>query len=129
MKPTYMAGLLLLTVAGLLGGSAIISPKAVTPVGAGGSGDPSGAAPLAPPYPNVTIPGIPPAGNCCLWQLEKRIDGKREANFGNPYQCDKGPTARGNMKIEVKLTTAGAFFQNTEIITDGRVMIAHDAFI
>src|SRR5262245_3821404 len=122
MKPNYMAGLLVLIVAAVLLGGATVGPKAVTPARAADSGDPSGAMPLAPPYPNVTIPGIPPAGNCCLWQLEKRIDGKREANFGNPYQCDTGLTARGNMKIEVKITSAGPACDQNDIIPNGMVL-------
>src|SRR5215831_6233549 len=118
MKPTYMASLLvLIVVAVLLGGA--VGLKATTPANGAGNGEPSEAMPLAPPYPNVTIPGIPPAGNCCLWQLEKRVDGKREANFGPVYQCDKGPTARGNMKIELKLTSAGPVCDQNDIVPNG----------
>ncbi len=42
-------------------------------------------------------------GQCCLWQIDRKADGTREAKFGNPYQCDMGKTQRGDMTIKMKL--------------------------
>jgi hypothetical protein len=123
MKPRYIVGVLALIVAAVLVGGAV-SPRRVVPPKAERDGQPSEPMPLAPPFPNVVIPGIPPAGDCCLWQLEKRIDGKREANFGNVYPCQRGPTARGTMKIQVTIKTAGPLCDQNSIIPDGSTLTA-----
>ncbi len=56
------------------------------------------------PFPDVCIPGVPDNGNCCLWEIVRKVDGKREAKYGNPYGCDTGQTRRGDMSITMKLT-------------------------
>lgn len=76
------------------------------------------------PFPDVTIPGIPTTGQCCLWQVEKRVDGKREATFSNPYQCDTGQTARGKMGIKVTLRSAGRPCDQQDIPPDGSTLVA-----
>src|SRR5262249_43948122 len=58
------------------------------------------------PLPTISIPGVPASGQCCLWQVEKRADGKREARFDTPYRCDTGSTARGEMTVKAVLKTA-----------------------
>jgi hypothetical protein len=71
------------------------------------------------PFPDLCIPGVP-AGNCCLWQVEKRFDGTREANYEQPYVCDTGRTVRGELRVKVTLRTAGRLCdQNGALIPDG----------
>jgi len=106
-----------------------IAPSGKDPARAAAERESSPVVPPAPPFPNVTIPGIPAAGNCCLWQLEKRVDGKREASFGPVYQCDKGPTARGNMKIELRIRSAGPICDQNDIIPNGSVLTASGPII
>lgn len=55
------------------------------------------------PFPDVCIPGVPEKGNCCLWEIVRKVDGKREAKYGTPYGCDTGQTRRGEMSIKMKL--------------------------
>jgi len=55
------------------------------------------------PFPDVCIPGVPEKGNCCLWEIVRKVDGKREAKYGDPYTCDFGQTRRGEMSINMKL--------------------------
>jgi len=55
------------------------------------------------PFPDVCIPGVPGKGDCCLWEIVRKVDGKREAKYGNPYGCDTGQTRRGEMSIKMKL--------------------------
>ncbi|HEU4390421.1 MAG TPA: hypothetical protein VFV34_21635 [Blastocatellia bacterium] len=62
---------------------------------------------LQAPFPNVTIPGVPVPGKCCLWQVEERVDGTREAHYDPPYTCDTGQTMRGDMRIKMTIKSAG----------------------
>ncbi len=79
----------------------------------------------ASPIPDVTIPGVPPTGNCCLWQIHKRANGKRTAVFGTPYQCATGQTARGDTRIKLTLNTEGPpCDQGTAIIPNGSILEA-----
>jgi hypothetical protein len=55
------------------------------------------------PFPDVCIPGVPEKGNCCLWEIVRKVDGRRQAKYGNPYTCDMGQTRRGDMSIKMKL--------------------------
>jgi hypothetical protein len=73
-----------------------------------------GAAPS--PFPNVTIPGVPPTGNCCLWQISKTAQGRRDASFGTPYACGTGQTARGTAQIRLNLSSAGATCDQINLI-------------
>lgn len=58
--------------------------------------------------PNITIPGVPPTGNCCLWQIHKKASGERIAQYGTPYNfCNSGQTVRGDMQIKLTLASEG----------------------
>jgi hypothetical protein len=48
-----------------------------------------------------------PAGRCCLYQLHKKMEGRRNGNLGTPYQCGTGQTSRGTVKYEVRLASEG----------------------
>jgi hypothetical protein len=128
MKPIGIAVFLALVVVGVVIGGTV-SLKGAAPASRALAGKSAQPMPPPPPFPNVVIPGIPPAGDCCLWQLEKRIDGQRQANFGNPYKCDTGATARGDLKIVVKLKTAGPVCDQSNIIPDGSVLMAEGPII
>lgn len=69
-------------------------------------------------FPDVCIPGVPEKGDCCLWEIQRRVDGKRVANYGNPYTCDMGPTRRGEMKITMKLKFPGTPCDQQDIPPD-----------
>src|SRR5947207_15584666 len=56
------------------------------------------------PFPDVCIPGVPEKGDCCLWEIVRKVGGKREAKYGSPYNCDVGQTRRGEMWDRMKLT-------------------------
>lgn len=70
---------------------------------------------LKSPFPDVSIPGVPDRGDCCLWQIERRVDGKREAKFDKPYKCDTGPTRRGEMKIKMTIKFPGTACDQQDI--------------
>ncbi|MGH2731837.1 MAG: hypothetical protein ACRDJG_02650 [Actinomycetota bacterium] len=71
-------------------------------------------------FPNVTIPGIPPAGDCCLWQLHKKAEGERRVKWGTTYTCDTGKTHRGDTRVVLTLSTAGPpCDQDPDLIPDG----------
>ena len=55
------------------------------------------------PFPDVCIPGVPEKGDCCLWEIVRKVDGRRQAKYGGPYACDMGQTRRGDMSIKMKL--------------------------
>ncbi|HEX8475693.1 MAG TPA: hypothetical protein VF666_16840 [Pyrinomonadaceae bacterium] len=71
------------------------------------------AAAAGNPFPDVGIPGFPPTGNCCLFQIEKKADGNRKATYAAPYACPVGagggvaPTMRGQLSLMMILTSAG----------------------
>ena len=67
-------------------------------------GSPEASPPPQSPFPDVCIPGVPEKGDCCLWEIVRKVDGKREAKYGSPYKCDMGQTRRGDMAIKMKLT-------------------------
>lgn len=56
------------------------------------------------PFPDVCIPGVPDKGDCCLWEIVRRADGRRQAKYESPYRCDTGRTRRGEMSVTMKLT-------------------------
>ena len=76
------------------------------------------------PFPDVCIPGVPEKGDCCLWEIERRVDGKREAKYGNPYICDMGPTRRGDMKITMKIKFPGTPCDQQDIPPDNSTLEA-----
>jgi hypothetical protein len=80
----------------------------------------------SPPFkfPDVCIPGVPEKGDCCLWEIQRRVDGKRVANYGNPYTCDMGPTRRGEMKITMKLKFPGTPCDQQDIPPDNSTLEA-----
>lgn len=67
---------------------------------------------LSPPFTDVTIPSVPLNGDCCLWQVEKKAEGKRTATFKPPYACPltpqvNTPTMRGSLTLNATLSTVG----------------------
>jgi hypothetical protein len=87
------------------------------------------ATPAPSPFPDITIPGVPDTGQCCLWQLEKRIDGERRASLDPPYGCDTGVTGRGGMKISLKIASAGLPCDQSDLIPDGSRLDASGSLI
>jgi len=71
--------------------------------------------PAPAPFPDVCIPGVPSGDDCCLWQIQRRADGKREAKFGNVYKCDMGPHRRGDMLITMSLKFPGTVCDQQDI--------------
>ena len=81
------------------------------------------------PFPDITIPGVPDTGPCCMWQVEKRIDGERRAAFDPAYRCDTGVTERGGMKMSLKITSAGLPCDQSDLIPDGSRLDASGSLI
>lgn len=92
--------------------------------------------------PQVCIP-VPTDGNCCIWQLEKKFDGKRTAKYSNPYKCPVGvnpspvtPTMQGTMTVTLTLASGGAtcdpmssLIPNNSVLTaQGRAIRRNDDF-
>ena len=91
----------------------------------------------------IGIPGVP-QGSCCIWQLEKRMDGNRTAQYSPPYQCPINltptapvtPTMQGKMTIDLALTSGGAqcdplaqlIPNGSRLRAFGRVIRRSDAF-
>lgn len=67
------------------------------------------------PFPDVCIPGIPDKGDCCLWEIVRKVSGKREAKYGNPYGCDTGQTRRGEMSITMSLNAPSTICNQQDI--------------
>jgi hypothetical protein len=67
-------------------------------------GSPEAASLPQSPFPDICIAGITDKGDCCLWEIVRKVSGKREAKYGTPYGCDMGQTRRGEMSITMKLT-------------------------
>jgi hypothetical protein len=81
------------------------------------------------PFPDIPIPGVPVSDNCCLWQVEKRIDGQRTAKYDPSYGCDTGVTARGDMALKFVIQSAGLPCDQQDIIPDGSVLVAKGSVI
>ena len=81
-------------------------------------------APPASPFPDIPIPGVPNNNPCCLWQVEKRVDGERSAAFGPAYGCDTGSTSQGSMSIKMTIQSAGLPCDQQDIIPDGSTLVA-----
>lgn len=91
----------------------------------------------ASPFPDITIPGVPSTGNCCLTQLEKRVQGTRKVDFtGVPYACPTGGTQRGVMKVEMQLVSPGGVCDpllalipnNSKLVATGHLIRRNDGF-
>ena len=83
-------------------------------------------APFVPPqspYPDISIPGLPNK-DCCVWQIQRRVDGTRKASYGPVYTCDTGPTRRGEMTIKMKLKFTGSACDQQDIPPDNCVLEA-----
>lgn len=80
---------------------------------------------MSPAIPTVTIPGVPPAGTCCLWQVHKKAKGVRKFAGGKPYACPTGQTMRSDTSFELALFSAGApCDQGPALIPDGSQLVA-----
>jgi len=85
----------------LLAGILILGPATLT------QAQDSTQAQATAAIPNVTIPGVPPTGNCCLWQIHKMAKGERRVQFGTPYNCNNGQTTRVSTEFKLTLTSEG----------------------
>ena len=80
--------------------------------------------------PRITIPGIDPTGECCLFRINKRFDGGGSGEAGTSYQCRTGPTSRGTTKFAWRIFSQGAptCDESTDLLPDS-VLNAGGAFI
>ena len=81
------------------------------------------------PFPDVCIAGIPDKGDCCLWEIVRRANGRREAKYGAPYRCDTGQTRRGEMSITMKLTTVTSTCNQQDIPANNSTLQARGVVI
>jgi len=97
---------------------------------------PIDAIPIPPPaFPDICIPGIPDNGNCCLWEIVRKADGKREAKYGKAYKCDTGDTMRGEMSLTMKLAFIRSVCDqqdippnNSKLVAKGEVIRRSDGY-
>jgi hypothetical protein len=75
------------------------------------------------PFPDVSIAGLPNK-DCCIWQIQRRVDGMRQAKYGNPYNCDTGQTRRGEMTIKMNLKFTGSACDQQDIPPNNCVLEA-----
>ncbi|MDQ2921541.1 MAG: hypothetical protein M3R52_08030 [Acidobacteriota bacterium] len=135
MKTIYTLSLLLALLIGVVCGATIItkSKASAESVVATAAAEPVQAS----PFPDIPIPGVPSTGNCCLTQLEKRVQGTRKVDFtGNPYACPTGATQRGVMRVDMQLVSAGNVCDpllalipnNSKLVATGNVIRRRDGF-
>src|SRR2546426_5881557 len=88
------------------------------------------------PIPNITIPGVDPAGQCCLFRVNKRFDGGGTGDAGTPYECQTGPTSRATAQFGWRIFSQGAptCDETSDLLPDsvlnasGAVIRRHDDF-
>jgi len=145
MKTIYTLSLSLALIIVLIGGATMISKSNAS---AGSAAATSTAKPAempvveaepmqASPFPDITVPGVPSTGNCCLTQLEKRVQGTRKVDFtGVPYACPTGGTQRGVMKVEMQIVSPGGVCDpllavipnNSKLVATGHLIRRNDGF-
>ncbi len=145
MKTIYTLSLLLALLIGVVCGATIISKNnasakpVITTAPAKALEVPVvEAEPMqASPFPDIQIPGVPSTGNCCLTQLEKRVQGTRKIDFtGSSYACPTGATQRGVMKVDMQLVSPGGVCDpllalipnNSKLVATGHVIRRNDGF-
>ena len=104
MRIKYVAGISAALVFAALLSARWVQQGVVSAEPAASLGSPELSPPPQSPFPDVCIPGVPEKGNCCLWEIVRKADGRREAKYDAPYGCDTGQTRRGDMSITMKLT-------------------------
>lgn len=145
MKTIYTLSLLLALLIGVVCGATIIS-KSNAAAKSVIATDPAKAVDVpvvkaepmpASPFPDISIPGVPSTGNCCLTQLEKRVSGSRKIDFtGSSYACPTGATQRGVMRVDMQLVSAGGVCDplsalipnNSKLVASGNVIRRNDGF-
>jgi hypothetical protein len=97
----------------------------------GQAGDAPGRATFGPvPFPDVTIPGVPDKGDCCLARVHKTsVDGSRTVKFGTAYVCKVGDkvhkTARGPATLRIPLVPGSKTCDELpKVIPDGSLLEA-----
>ena len=82
------------------------------------------------PFPLTSIPTLPAAGNCCLWQIHKKAVGQRKVDWQAPYPCATGTTRRGVLSLELALFTFSApCDQNPGLVPDNSLVRARGIVI
>jgi hypothetical protein len=85
------------------------------------------------PFPNTTIPTLPPVGTYCLVRVDKVFKGKRAVDFQTPYKCGREKpleTHKGILKLKLELGSAGApCDENPPLIPDGSILTASGVVI
>lgn len=92
---------------------------------------------MAKPFPDVTIPGVPATGDCCLWQVHKFAEGHRNI-IADPkeYECETGSTERGiinQMKLllqtrQPNCNETAQIPEGSPLVTSGPVIRRTDGF-
>ena len=81
--------------------------------------------------PPLTIAGVP-SGECCLWQADKILTGRRNASFDRDYDCDTGKTRRAKVSITLTIkSTNGSCDQEAarKLIPDGSTLEAQGGLV
>ena len=144
MKTIYTLSLLLALLIGVVCGASLISKNNASAKSVVGTAAAKAvevpvveAEPMpASPFPDISIPGVPATGNCCLTQLEKRAQGTRKVDFGASYACPTGATQRGVMRVDMQLVSAGGVCDplvalipnNSKLVATGNLIRRNDGF-
>jgi hypothetical protein len=131
MKTRYTLGVFAALLAAVLCGAILSNSRGVAAPSAVAAEPPAPAAAPDPlmlqsSFPNVDCVGVP-STKCCMWQLEKKAEGGREAKYEPTYGCDTGKTMQGAMYVTMKLGTAGDPCdppQSVDLIPDGSTLQA-----
>jgi len=117
MKTAYRFAYVLIVLAIALNGFALTNGSSVPPVppqpadstSVSERGPVESAPALLPVLPKITIPGVPTSGNCCLYQVAKKFEGKRTVQMiGASYDCGQGAiTSRASVTINLPLVSGG----------------------
>ena len=81
--------------------------------------------------PPLTIAGVP-GGDCCLWQADKVVTGRRTASFDKDYKCETGKTWRAKITITLEIkSTKGSCDQEAaqKLIPDASTLEAQGGLI
>jgi hypothetical protein len=87
------------------------------------SAEPNAA--LASPFPDVCVPVPPAGGQCCLFRVQKRVEGERSITYNAPYICSGVETKEGDTTFKAVLGSGGAPCDEAPaVIPDGSTLFA-----
>lgn len=107
---------------------AIIAVGTAIPISPASTGLLAAGPSPAPGFPDVCIPVFPAGEECCLFRVQKRVEGERSIEYRTPYKCDTGETNQGETSIKAELNSGGLPCDEFSVlIPDGSILSARGA--